>query len=180
MHRYKTGIATLAATASRWEDAGMTGGWIRDRDRSGRRQTLLYLGGCLCLAALATGGCARDSQAVAVRTASAELPPPPPSPPPPAKTTPKPDVVDRDACQLARAELKKLEQQAAVGCDTDAQCLLDADCLVRTADADTGQIQEARMAMESVCTQAPVERLSCPESPARCDSGRCVARPENR
>ena len=117
---------------------------------------------------------------MAVRTAASEPPPPPPSPPPPAKTTPKPDVVDRDACQLARAELKKLEQQAAVGCHSDDQCLLDADCLVRTTDADTGQIQEARMAMEGVCTRAPVERLSCAESPARCDSGRCVARPENR
>ena len=36
------------------------------------------------------------------------------------------------------------------------------------------------MAMEAVCSRAAVERLSCVESPARCDSGRCVARPESR
>ena len=157
----------------------MTGGWIRDRDRSGRSHTLLCLAVGLCLASFAAAGCARDSQAVAVRTASAA--PPAPSPPPPLpKPAPKPDVVDKDACQLARSELKKLEHQAAMGCDRDDQCLLDADCLVRTADADTGQIQEARMAMEAVCARAAVERLSCAESPARCDSGRCVTRPESR
>ena len=78
----------------------MTGGWIRDRNRSGRSHTLLCLGVGLCLAALAAGGCARDSQAVAVRPASAApAPDPAPDPAPPAKATPKPDVVDRDACQ---------------------------------------------------------------------------------
>jgi hypothetical protein len=160
----------------------MTGGWIRDPDRSGRSHTLLCLAVGLCLASFAVAaGCARDSQAVVVRSASAAPPDPtPPPPPPPANPAPKPDVVDKDACQLARSELKKLEHQAAVGCDRDDQCVLDADCLVRTTDADTGQIQEARMAMEAVCARAAVERLSCAESPARCDSGRCVARPEGR
>jgi hypothetical protein len=182
MHLYETDIVSaLAATASRWEDEGMTGGWIRDRNPGERRHSLLCLGVGLCLAALAAGGCARDSQSVAVRSASAApAPDPAPDPAPPAKATPKPDVVDLDACQRARSDLKKLEHQAAVGCERDDQCLLDADCLVRTSDADTGPIMEARMAMEAVCSRGAVERLSCVESPARCDSGRCVARPQGR
>jgi hypothetical protein len=121
-------------------------------------------------------GCARDSQAVPVRPSVivATAPTPEPSAPP-AKAAPRPDVVDKDACQLARAELKRQEQQAAAGCKLDTDCVLDADCLPRARNADTAPIKEARMEMEATCARQPVERLSCVEAPARCASGRCVA-----
>ena len=94
---------------------------------------------------------------------------PPASPPPP-----KADAVDPDACRQARAELKRLEREAAVGCSPENPCLTDRDCLLRTENANLTEMQDARTAMEAVCPGA-VDRLSCAESPAICNDGRCVA-----
>src|SRR5215207_5630959 len=101
------------------------------RETRGRLPTSLWLWvSALGVMFTSAAGCARDSQAVPVRTSTpvAAAPAPDPSPPPP-KTAPRADVVDKDACQLARAELKRLQQQAAGGCKTDGECVLDADCL---------------------------------------------------
>jgi hypothetical protein len=93
----------------------------------------------------------------------------------PARPVLRSDVEDNpESCQAAKERLKQLVRQAAVGCSPNNPCLVDQDCLIRTAAANAQQVQDARMAMEQACPSSPITRDSCPESPARCESGRCV------
>jgi hypothetical protein len=130
----------------------------------------------LSLSLGSTAGCARHPAAVTIEPPPAPAPESPPPPPPPPKPAPPPksDAVDPDACREAKVALRRIEQRAAQGCSPSSRCVVDPDCLVRTTNADTGAVQEARTLMESTCTGS-IERLSCTDGTATCTDGRCVA-----
>ena len=95
---------------------------------------------------------------------------------PSERTSPKSDVRrDPVACSEAKAQLKELTAELAEGCAEDNPCIIDHDCLVRTAGADASLVREARMSVETACTPAgEISRPSCVESPVPCEAGRCV------
>jgi hypothetical protein len=125
----------------------------------------------LCAWLLLSFSCARNTESVRPAPPADAAPAPPPAP----RTPPRSDVEDNpDVCRVARDRLRQLVRQAAQGCSRSNPCLVDEDCLVRTAAADAAEVQAARQAMEQACPSRPITRDSCIVGPAQCESGRCV------
>jgi hypothetical protein len=151
---------------------------LAPRDRAPNPFRLALTVGLLAMLALpGATGCARTPASPLPVPAMPPIEDPAePVVPPVAPPEPKRDrQKDPVACQEARAQWKDATREAAANCSETNPCIVDSDCLVRTVGADPATLTEARGAMERACTPSgSITRVSCTESPAPCEGGRCV------